>query len=305
MELLASLDPDIFQYSGSGFCYSMGLQSCIQVVTATADTQRSWNLIMKAMQVNCTKTTVVLFTYGSSTLHQKIIFRLHKIRLAINVSGYFRWLSLIDWWVIMSKWTDFSHFVPHLPTNVGVGARYKYTQFECTVPVHFDMLKLLIICVVALANGTRGQSDRIVGGSIAENNQFPHQASIRNRVDMQHLCGAAIITRKYLVTAASCVQFNFSKPDNILVVVGTRLNDLSGIFHSLKTIVPHPRFSDSTWQNDIALLNTENEIIFSDQVGPIQLPTQDPPPSGELPVVISGWGQFSVSNLNRSKFKPT
>lgn len=171
-----------------------------------------------------------------------------------------------------------------------------WSQFSLT----FDMLKILVLCVLSLAvvNGDGGHDDRIIGGSIAGVNQFPHQASIRNRVNWQHICGAAIIHNKYFLTAASCMQFQFSEPDSVRVMVGNRFNNLAGTPYALERIIVHPRFSDRTWQNDIALLKTKIEIVFNAQnINPINLPTQEPTPGGDLTVVISGWGQFTVSSI--------
>lgn len=157
------------------------------------------------------------------------------------------------------------------------------------------MLKLSVLCVLvfAVANGKPGLNERIVGASIAKVNKFPHQASIRNRVNSQHICGAAIVHKKYCVTAASCMQF--TKPDSVVISVGTHLNNGGGTEYAIDKVIMHPLFSDSTWQNDIALLKTKTEIVFnSHNTSAIKLPTQEPPPGGDLPVVISGWGQFTV-----------
>lgn len=169
---------------------------------------------------------------------------------------------------------------------------------RCQASSIVDMLKLVVLSVLALTvvNSEREHNERIVGGSIAQVNQFPHQASIRNREHWQHICGATIIHNRFFLTAASCVQFQFSVPDNIRVSVGTRFNNLEGVMHAVEKIIVHPRFSDTTWQNDIALLHSKRQIAFNSQnTSAIQLPTQEPPAGGNLAVVMSGWGQFTVS----------
>lgn len=159
------------------------------------------------------------------------------------------------------------------------------------------MRNIFVLCVlvVVAVNGDHGNDEqRIVGGSIAQENQFPHQASIRNARNLRHICGATIIHKRWFLTAASCVLFEFSKPASIRVFVGSRINNLSGSRHSINKIIVHPRFSDSTVQNDIALLRTANDIIFnSKNTSAINLPTHEPQPG--LAVVMSGWGQFTVS----------
>lgn len=47
--------------------------------------------------------------------------------------------------------------------------------------------------------------------------------------------------------------------------------------------------------NDISLIRTAKEIVFSKNVQPIALPTQNFPAGGNTPVILSGWGKNSRS----------
>lgn len=167
------------------------------------------------------------------------------------------------------------------------------------------MLKLSLLCVLAFAvanslafaivDGVRGRNTRIVGGQLAAVNQFPFQASIQNRTSVQHLCGASIIHKRYLLTAGSCFQNQFSNPAILRAYVGSRTYDFGGREYAIEKIIQHPRYSEIAWQNDIALLRTRIDIVFNAQsVKPIKLPSREP--ARNLDVVVSGWGQFTVSS---------
>lgn len=50
-------------------------------------------------------------------------------------------------------------------------------------------------------------ANRIVGGSFAEKNQFPHQIAIIFRGRLR--CGGSIIKHNWVITAAHCVADGF------------------------------------------------------------------------------------------------
>lgn len=71
-------------------------------------------------------------------------------------------------------------------------------------------IKLLIaFCLVV--NATQNEdgsaelipSPRIVSGGFAALGQFPYQVSVR--LNNQHICGGALISKRFVVTAAHCV----------------------------------------------------------------------------------------------------
>ncbi|KAL0168827.1 hypothetical protein M9458_037049, partial [Cirrhinus mrigala] len=58
----------------------------------------------------------------------------------------------------------------------------------------------------------------------------------------------------------------------------------------LKQIIPHPYYNAYTYDNDIALMELDSPVTYSETIRPICLPSSETIfPTGET-VSISGWG---------------
>lgn len=155
-------------------------------------------------------------------------------------------------------------------------------------------LILFVLCVSSIADA-RGLTPLIIGGKDAKDGQFPYQVSLRTRIiGNQHFCGASIISTRYLLTAAHCAEGITSKPFFVVAVIGS-VNRNSGVTIKLNKITRHEKWNRNLLLNDIALIRTASEIIFSETIQPIALPTKDLPDEGNTAVLLSGWGKNSLS----------
>lgn len=163
------------------------------------------------------------------------------------------------------------------------------------------LLALLVGCALA-----RSVVDftRVVGGEDAEKGQFPHQVSMRSRFSNSHFCGGSIISKRFILTAAHCTQDLNAYPVNVYVVVGALYRLSGGIKMALDKIVAHQKYSHRRIKNDISLLRTVNEMVYSKSVKPIALPTEIPPFNGDLDVIVSGWGRNKFPTLPGSSQLP-
>ncbi|ALC48930.1 CG1304 [Drosophila busckii] len=144
------------------------------------------------------------------------------------------------------------------------------------------------------AASAAGEIDgRVVGGVDAKKAQFPHQVSLRNRGS--HSCGASIISRNWLLTAAHCVtyddadkQLQVYPASQMSIRAGSNDRLSGGIIKQVAEIVVHEDYGD--FLNDVALLRVATPFIFSSDIQPIALPSDNTPADADI--IISGWGRL-------------
>lgn len=139
------------------------------------------------------------------------------------------------------------------------------------------------------------KSSRIINGNDATAGQFPYMISLRQRVDNQHFCGASIVNSRFLLTAAHCCMDENALPANVYAVAGALRQSTGGTVIDLDRITRHNGWNMTQAIHDISILRTTKEIIFSQQIQPIALPTSNLPADGHARTVYSGWGGYKAS----------
>lgn len=143
--------------------------------------------------------------------------------------------------------------------------------------------------------GTRPYKlNRIVGGQNAELGEWPWQVSLHFK-HSGHVCGASIISEKWLLSAAHC--FVTSNPMNH---VPNSWQTYSGMQNQykyddverrlLKRIVSHPNYNTMTFDYDIALLELSEPLKFSNTIQPICLPSSSHVFPAGMSCWVTGWG---------------
>ena len=159
--------------------------------------------------------------------------------------------------------------------------------------------------------------EKIINGQPVLPKSFPFMVSLGlfSPSSYRHRCGGTIVRRKYVVTAAHCVDdfgqsydsTSYFQENNraLSIIAGTEI--ISGLnfldlfsnqnIYLVRNIKINPDYKDSINPNDIAVLSIERIINFSPSVFSVRIPTSlDPSVINGKPVTTVGWGvnEFGV-----------
>ncbi|XP_070823433.1 trypsin-1-like isoform X2 [Chaetodon trifascialis] len=140
------------------------------------------------------------------------------------------------------------------------------------------MRSLVFLLLVGVAFAA--EDDKIVGGYECARHSQPHQVSL----GINH-CGGSLINEYWVVTAAHCYQRHYQLR---LGEHNVRVNENTEQFISSSLVIPHPKYSIFSLDNDIMLIKLSRPAVFNQYVQPVALPTSCAP-VGTM-CTVSGWG---------------
>ena len=158
-----------------------------------------------------------------------------------------------------------------------------------------------------------GGGNRIIKGKDASAHAFPWQAQLillnSNRGPKPTgICGGAIISPLYLITASHCVEGSGTSVKEVWL--GRHDRDSGGSRYDVAQVFRHPgrpKAQDpDTDAHDMALISLTKAITYSDSISPVCLPdsSSDSPEAGSK-VVVSGWGQTNPEKTMTPTFPST
>ncbi|KAF2905238.1 hypothetical protein ILUMI_00962 [Ignelater luminosus] len=145
----------------------------------------------------------------------------------------------------------------------------------------------------------------------------------QDKIDGQNMgikCVGVIINKRYILTTASCIQ------DRVDIPVSVRLGEWDvttnpdcrqigryGICAAsveridIAQTISHPYYSKRTESNDIGLIKLAKDIIFTDYIRPICLPSPDvSAPDRDTLMTVIGWGTTQAADsMSNNKTKDT
>ncbi|NWJ09372.1 OVCH2 protein, partial [Crypturellus undulatus] len=140
------------------------------------------------------------------------------------------------------------------------------------------------------SNQPRFLFSRVIGGEEAVPYSWPWQVSLQ--ISDEHICGGAVLAKEWVVTAAHC--FKSKEPYRDLWTVVAGLHDLAEQEYrqkrTVKELIIHPSFNESTMDCDIALLRLAKPLEFNHHVRPACLPAGGEALQPSRVCVVTGWG---------------
>nr|AYV99587.1 venom polypeptide [Dolopus genitalis] len=156
----------------------------------------------------------------------------------------------------------------------------------------------LLLVSVFNASGVR-MEPRIVGGVDTMIEKVPWQAELLYFT--VHRCGASIVNETTIITAAHCLE-RVRRAKSLTVRAGTSFrakgkDNHDGVTITVKKFLRHPKYEDSGFDYDVAMLWLESPLEFSEKIQPVELPSRNEPiPKGSVGIA-SGWGKLFENGI--------
>ncbi|XP_046333462.2 serine protease 27-like isoform X1 [Haliotis rufescens] len=140
-------------------------------------------------------------------------------------------------------------------------------------------------------NASRYPGLRLVGGTEALDREFPWSVHLYKQGRRKYECGASIISKNSILTAAHCVSDVIQRPGALSVGYGST-NKSSLTYVEAKEIAVHPAYNASTYDNDVAVVTVSEPLPLnaSTNLRSICLPDADATYEAGTQCIVTGWG---------------
>ncbi|KOB72615.1 Chymotrypsin-like protein [Operophtera brumata] len=116
--------------------------------------------------------------------------------------------------------------------------------------------------------------NRIVGGSFAHIEAFPHQAGLLAQFGQgQGVCGGSLISTNRVLTAAHCWYDGVNQASLFTVVLGSNFLFSGGTRVNTNHVVMHSGWNPNLIRNDVAVAHLPNHVALTYLIQPVALPS--------------------------------
>ena len=175
----------------------------------------------------------------------------------------------------------------------------KVNKFGKWIQVTIHLLATLRLSAIVTAQSP--QRKLIVAGKPVKIEAMPHSVLvlISNRwPDETDFCSGSILNHRWVLTVAHCTR-SISKDGLLKIRFGIDSYDQEGPISDVRKIVCHKGYRRDWIGKDICLLQTFNEIPFSDRVQPVALPLPEEKLDSVTDVRVAGWGFVEKTHLRQ------
>lgn len=157
---------------------------------------------------------------------------------------------------------------------------------------------VIFVCFLQFICGDEFGADmaddpRIYGGKKSADGEFPYLVSLQT-FRKKHMCGGAIISDKWIVTAAHCMVL--VKPDHILAGTNTvDWNSSIGKRYPVEQIIKYQQ-----GRGDMGLIRVKGPIEFSKKIQSIAYASKLPPAGTKCHA--AGWGKGTVISFRNNNY---
>lgn len=145
--------------------------------------------------------------------------------------------------------------------------------------------------------GLKGAS-RVVGGNVTAEYEWPWQVALRKISDNDIFCGGSLVSRRWVITAAHCLQYIHNT--EMYVTLGDNNRQISSdnpfkVSVGVEAVVSHPKYDSMTVDNDIAMLRLSKAVEYNQAVAPICLPCDMTEKTFQGSTgTVTGWGSTAA-----------
>ncbi|XP_064471757.1 chymotrypsinogen B-like [Ornithodoros turicata] len=132
---------------------------------------------------------------------------------------------------------------------------------------------------------------RIAGGRDAIWRRWGWVAGILYSDTHEKYCGGALISNRYVITAARCTDGK-ALSDMKVLLGGDGLNITTCRIFNVSRLRQHPGYKRDTFENDIAILRLKWPARFNENIRPICLPTSRDETFFGQKAYVAGWGDL-------------
>ena len=163
------------------------------------------------------------------------------------------------------------------------------------------LVLLPVFSLLSLGQTAEPPQHRVIGGEYVDISEYPFQVmlvkareeNIYRKIKIKvSSCGGAIISERWVLTAAHCLE----AVEGLFLRMG--MSDVTDDGHvaQVELYHCHEEYNTRTVKNDICLIRTEEPIPFSDRIQPIKLASREEEEQIKN-VNGSGWGKTHNDTL--------